>query len=172
MSKRVPQIEVTTQNMLNWMQERRMLPNEWLKKLQAADAKFSELRQNFPKDHAEDAVRAVFDFIKTREEDSNGNLTYSDAKEVFRLLTQTTTEASAKTFLGYYKSPLALEWQLLCRIYESENLFRAEGGKTLQQVSGFDLPAMKKALTQGNKAYAESKTEQERLTGAIAEIVT
>ena len=43
MSKELPHIEVNTTNMLNWMQERRMLPQDWLKKLQAVGQKIDEL---------------------------------------------------------------------------------------------------------------------------------
>jgi hypothetical protein len=64
MSKELPHIEVNTTNMLNWMQERRMLPQDWLKKLQAVGQKIDELVQNFPYDHKDEGVQKVGKYLK------------------------------------------------------------------------------------------------------------
>mmetsp|Transcript_25188 Transcript_25188/g.18975 ORF Transcript_25188/g.18975 Transcript_25188/m.18975 type:complete len:83 (-) Transcript_25188:1210-1458(-) len=54
------------------------------------------------------------------------------AKEVFRLMTETTEEGRQKNIFGRYKSTLVKDWQLLIRIYESDNLYLAELGKYVQ----------------------------------------
>ena len=65
---------------------------------------------------------------------------YKDVREVFTALTEKTEEGRQKNFLGRYKSPLVLEWQLLMRIYEKDNLYLAEYGKIVQQLMAFDVP--------------------------------
>ncbi len=57
---------------------------------------------------------------------------YKDAKEVFLKITEGTEEGRQKNFIGRYKSQLAVDWQLLLRIYEKDNLFLAEYGKIVQ----------------------------------------
>jgi hypothetical protein len=73
------------------MQERRLLPKEWVKKLQAVEIKFEELRKNFPYDHeGEQAIRDIGQYIKDQEKDlhaSGLSFSYSIAQEVFRQLT-------------------------------------------------------------------------------------
>lgn len=48
---------------------------------------------------------------------------------MFRELTENTQEGRQKNFIGRYKSQLVVDWQLLLRIYEKDNLFLAEYGK-------------------------------------------
>lgn len=61
------------------MQERRLLPNDWVKKLKAAQIKAEELRNAFPSNHAEAPVRKLKQTIQEKGED----FIYKDAKEVF-----------------------------------------------------------------------------------------
>ena len=70
------------------MQDRRLLPSDWVKKIKATEIKSEELRNNFPAQHAEESVRKIKKFIQDKGE----NFIYKDAKEVFRLLTETTEE--------------------------------------------------------------------------------
>jgi len=84
-----------------------------------------------------------------------GDFLYKDAKAVFEALTERTEEGRQKTFLGRYKSPLVNEWQILLRIYERDNLYLAEYGKIVQQLQGFDLPAMKKQMQTMVKQVSE-----------------
>lgn len=110
------------------MQERRLLPGDWVKKLKAAQIKSEELRNEFPSTHAEDTVKKLKKTIQDKGED----FIYKDAKEVFQTLVEKTEEGKQKTFLGNYKSQLVYDWQLLLRIYEADNLYLAEYGKIIQ----------------------------------------
>jgi hypothetical protein len=56
---------------------------------------------------------------------------YGEVREVFAGLTERTEEGRNKNFLGRYKSHLVLEWQVLMRIYEKDNLYLAEYGKVV-----------------------------------------
>ena len=91
--------------------------------------------------HPEEAVRNIH---KTLINNGTGEFVYRDAKEVFVALTERTEEGKQKNFIGRYKSQVAIDWQLLLRIYEKDNLYLAEYGKIVQQLQGFDLPSLKK----------------------------
>ncbi len=52
-----------------------------------------------------------------------------------------------KNFLGRYKHQLAKDWSILLKLYEYENTHRAERAKRLQQMTSYDLPALKKHQT-------------------------
>jgi hypothetical protein len=73
------------------MQERRLLPQDWLTKLKAAQIKSEELRSTgFPVNHPEQAVRDLY----KRKIQGKGteDFLYQDAKEVFQGLTEETEE--------------------------------------------------------------------------------
>ena len=77
--------------------------------------------------HAEEAVKNIHKGLiqgKTTEE-----FVYRDAKDVFVALTEKTEEGKQKNFIGRYKSQLVIDWQLLLRIYEKDNLYLSEYGK-------------------------------------------
>lgn len=63
------------------MQERRLLPGDWVTKLKAAQIKSEELRSNFPVNHSEEAVKTIYkDLIQGKSSD---DFIYDDAKKVF-----------------------------------------------------------------------------------------
>ena len=71
------------------MQERRLLPQDWVTKLKAAQIKSEELRTTgFPVNHPEQAVR---DLHKSKIQ-GRGDFLYQDAREVFLGLTEGTEE--------------------------------------------------------------------------------
>jgi hypothetical protein len=115
---------------LAWMQERRLLPQDWVTKLKAAQIKSEELRTGFPINHTEQAVKDLYK--RKIQGKSDGDFLYQDAKEVFQGLTEGTEEGRQKNIIGRYKSQLVVDWQLLLRIYEKDNLYLAEYGKTVQ----------------------------------------
>ena len=88
------------------MQERRLLPTDWVKKIKAAEIKSEQLRNEFPQNHKEESVRKIKTFIQEKGD----TFLYKDAKEVFRMLTETTEEGKQKSFLGYYTSELVKNW--------------------------------------------------------------
>lgn len=47
-------------------------------------------------------------------------------------LSEKSEECRQKSFLGRYKSQLTIDWQILLRIYEKDNLYLAEYGKIVQ----------------------------------------
>jgi len=111
------------------MQERKLLPADWVTKLKAAQIKSEELRSNYPMKHQEAAVAAIHKDLIASKGANPEDFVYKDAKEVFVRITEGTEEGRQKNFIGRYKSQLAIDWQLLLRIYEKENLFLAEYGK-------------------------------------------
>ena len=86
---------------------------------------------------------------------------YKDYREVFAELVERSEEGRQKTFLGRYKSPLVLEWQLLIKIYESNSVYLAEYGRIIQQVQGFDLPAARKQLQTAVRSGQEAREKAE-----------
>jgi hypothetical protein len=58
----------------------------------------------------------------------------------------TKTTEGEKNFFGQFKSQMTSEWSILCRLYEKDNLKRAEMAKRLQQTNAHDIPALKKNL--------------------------
>jgi hypothetical protein len=62
-----------------------------------------------------------------------------------------------------------IDWQMLMRIYEKDNLYLAEYGKTVQQLQGFDLPSIKKQYQQMTKQVNESTQRQSDLKRNIKE---
>ena len=66
---------------LAWMQERRLLPQDWVIKLKAAQIKSEELRTGFPVNHTEQAVKDLYK--RKIQVKGDGDFIYKDAKEVF-----------------------------------------------------------------------------------------
>jgi hypothetical protein len=128
------------------MQERRLLPSDWVLKLKAATVKSEELRLGFPRaTTTEEALKQIY-ANRIEKAGGEGEFIYGQAKEVFQELIEKTEEGKQKNFIGRYKSQLVIDWQLLLRIYEKDNLYLAEYGKIVQQLQGFDLPSLKKQL--------------------------
>lgn len=131
---------------------------DWVTRVKAARIKSEQLRADFPgQSHPEQAVRDLFRQAvqiqaKTASpaggeaENAEDAFLYAEVKEVFRGLTEGTEEGRNKNFLGRYKSQLVLDWQVLMRIYEKDNLYLAEYGKVVQQLLSFDVPAQRKQL--------------------------
>lgn len=114
-------------SLIGWMQERRLLPQDWVTKLKAAQIKSEELRLNYPVNHNEEAVRNIYKTLILGKQ--TDEFLYRDAKQVFHSLVDNTDEGKQKNFIGRYKSQLVIDWQLLLRIYEKDNLYLAEYGK-------------------------------------------
>ena len=146
--------------------ERRLLPQDWVTRLKAAQIKSEQLRNDFPTAHQEEAVKSI---QKLWSQGMTGDFVYKDAKAVFEALTERTEEGRQKTFLGRYKSPLVNEWQILLRIYERDNLYLAEYGKIVQQLQGFDLPAMKKQMQTMVKQVSEGQQKRNECQRSIKE---
>jgi hypothetical protein len=108
------------------------LPADWVMKLKAAQIKSEELRSNYPVKHQEAAVVGIHKDLIAAKCASPEDFVYKDAKDVFVRITEGTEEGKQKNFIGRYKSQLAIDWQLLLRIYEKDNLFLAEYGKIVQ----------------------------------------
>ncbi len=155
------------------MQERRLLPSDWVTKHKAATIKCGQLQQDFPQLHSEKGVNLVREFMHQQLKENQQNQVvqneYRLAKKVFTRLIEQTEEGKLKTLFGSYKSPLVKEWQLLLRIYESDNLYLAEYGKCVQQVYGFDLPSMKKQLGMLSKQINEGVSKCADLKRAAKE---
>ncbi len=74
------------------MQERRLLPNDWVTRLKAAQIKSEELRTSYPHGtHPEEAVKKIYKEVIQGKTGSD-EFIYKDAKEVFTKLTETTEE--------------------------------------------------------------------------------
>ncbi|CDW76193.1 UNKNOWN [Stylonychia lemnae] len=158
-------LDIPFKTICNWMQDRRLLPQDWVQKLKAAQIKSEQLRNTFPNNHAEEAIKKLKQGIAQKGEE----FLYRDAKDVFEKLTTNTEEGKQKSFLGRYKSPLVIEWQLLLRIYESDLLYLAEYGKIIQQVHGFDIPSSRKQLQSMSKQLTEGSQKKNDLKRLIGE---
>eukprot|EP00347_Sterkiella_histriomuscorum_P024302 403331603 len=145
------------------MQDRRLLPQDWVKNLKAAQIKSEQLRQQFPATHSEEAIKQIKQQIANKGED----FLYKDAKQVFTDLTTNTEEGKQKSFFGKYKSPIVQDWQLLLRIYETDLLYLAEYGKIVQQVHGFDIPAARKQLQTMTRQVTEGQQKNQDLKRSI-----
>jgi hypothetical protein len=74
------------------MQERKLLPGDWVTKLKAAQIKSEELRTNYPVKHQEAAVVSVHKDCVANKGTNTEDFIYKDTKEVFVRLTEGTEE--------------------------------------------------------------------------------
>lgn len=72
------------------MLERRLLQQDWVTKLKAAQIKAEQLRNDFPQNHEEQAMRDIYQkYISGK---STEDFVYMDAKAVFEAITTQTEE--------------------------------------------------------------------------------
>lgn len=90
------------------MQERRLLPTDWVTRLKAAIIKSEQLRSDFPATHAEEVVRNIHKQLIAQK--GPDEFLYKDAREVFIGLSEKSEECRQKSFLGRYKSQLTIDW--------------------------------------------------------------
>ena len=93
----VQNLDIPAKSAMTWLYERRLVPYDWSKLILAVTAKFEELAEAFPFDHAEEEVRKTGQYLKENIKD------YGTAKEVLRMLTESKTECAEKNFFGGYK---------------------------------------------------------------------
>ena len=74
------------------MQERKLLPADWVMKLKAAQIKSEELRSNYPVKHQEAAVVGIHKDLIAAKGANPEDFVYKDAKDVFVRITEGTEE--------------------------------------------------------------------------------
>ena len=60
----VQNLDIPSKSALTWIYERRLVPYDWSKLLLAVNAKFDELKEVFPYEHAEEQIRQAGCFLK------------------------------------------------------------------------------------------------------------
>ena len=150
----IKQLEIPAKQALNWLYERRFIPYDWPKLLQAASAKYDELKQGFPYESEHASIKAIGALLK---DEDKAPAEYGTVKLVIDKLLSSQTEYGEKTFFGGYKHPLTKEWQVLLTIYEKGNLYWAEQGRFLQQATSFELTSLKKQMQGANKTRQDSQ---------------
>ncbi|KAK3871385.1 hypothetical protein Pcinc_023462 [Petrolisthes cinctipes] len=81
-------------------------------------------------------------------------INYFHCQKIIEILKE--TEKDSKNFLGWYGSQRMKDWQEVIKLYERENIYLAEAGHLLTRNIQYEIPYMRKMITDSNKKQTVS----------------
>ena len=143
-------LDVDYRRTVEWLSERRKVPNDWNQRLRGLTLKQKDLLhalETAPEAHLRESVVS----------DLPG---YLQARATLTRLEATPEAAKGRSLLGNWQSTPLHNWTRLVQLYEKDSLQLADCGKQLRQVGGYDLPALKQQLSQCER-QVQDETQRE-----------
>ena len=140
------QIDIRYTELLQWLEERYLIPKDWPSRLEILKTKKGEIIDNlFKKDTAE--MKKLQNMFKAFKQIQLESLPYNDFSKLYQQLIKT-EEAKDKSLFGRYNSPLIYSAFLLDGVYQKNNMHLAENAKIIVQNVSYDIPTCKKAINE------------------------
>ena len=140
------QIDIRYTELLQWLEERYLIPKDWPSRLEILKTKKGEIIDNlFKKDTAE--MKKLQNMFKAFKQIPLESLPYNDFSKLYQQLIKT-EEAKDKSLFGRYNSPLIYSAFLLDGVYQKNNMHLAENAKIIVQNVSYDIPTCKKAINE------------------------
>lgn len=132
-------LDINYAKLSEWLVDRKQVPSDFNRKLQAIQAKAAEAVRQLPPG-----------FLGQFEGGEDVPLDYFLAQAVLGKLGET----AEKTFLGSYKGA-AGEWEKIVKAYEYNLMYVAEAAQTLARNADYEIPFLKKAAAKGQQQLAD-----------------
>eukprot|EP00743_Colponemidia_sp_Colp-15_P003929 GILK01004239.1.p1 GENE.GILK01004239.1~~GILK01004239.1.p1 ORF type:complete len:595 (+),score=160.00 GILK01004239.1:38-1786(+) len=158
-------LDVQYHKLIEWLQVRQKLPQDWQKKLKAARLKLTAAVTNAAKISKSAVQTSVTSFLSEQPEE---NMNYFRAQKVVEMLIQS-AEGQEKTLFGNYSSPFIQEWQKVVQGLAKDNLYLAEAAQIMVQNVNYEIPALKKAVSSNDKQIQELNRRQQDLKRTASE---
>ncbi|OQR82659.1 hypothetical protein ACHHYP_15685 [Achlya hypogyna] len=150
-------IDLPLKKLLEGLIDRKIVPPQWQDMLRPVRAEIAVAVSALP-DHARKVLAG-------KELD---DLLYFDCKAILGHLLAS-DEAKQTNFFGQYTSPVLKAWIAIVKSYEANSLFAAEAARRLHQNAAFEIPALRKAITQHEKHVADNLRKVADLQKSIVE---
>jgi hypothetical protein len=147
-------LDISHAGVTDWLAGRKLLPRDWNRRLQAAQARAAAAAAALPPGFFAAADGAA----------GADAVDYARAKAALERL----AASAERGMLGSYKGA-AGEWQKVVAAYESGLLHVAEAGQALARNVDYELPALKRAAARAQRAIADlERRRAEALRAAAA----
>lgn len=138
-------IDINYNDLINWLNERYLIPTDWPIRLEAIKQKKQEFLEQI---HQKDSPD--FEKIKTSFQ-LDSELTYEDIKRL-QVMILKTEEAKGKTLFGSYTSPIINNINNVIKIYEKNNVFLCEYAKLFIQYLNYDIENSDKIMKSNERS--------------------
>eukprot|EP00884_Botryococcus_braunii_P000658 jgi/Botrbrau1/10593/Bobra.0358s0013.1 len=132
-------IDVNYGKLEQWLVERRQLPKDWRKRVNAIQGKVAVAATQLPAEVLRDVLG-----------DAEAQLDYQAVKAVRDKLAET----AEKTLFGGVAGPAGV-WDKLCKAYEKENVYLGEAAQLMVSQVDYDIPALSKAAAKSQSQLAD-----------------
>lgn len=126
-------IDINYSDLLQWLKERYLIPNDWPQRIEAIKQKKQEFLEQIHRKDSKDLIKIKEVFSLT-----NSDLTYDQVKKL-QVMILKTEEAKQKTLLGNYSSPIITNINIVVKLYEKNNILLCEYAKLLLQYLNYDI---------------------------------
>eukprot|EP01112_Ceratiomyxa_fruticulosa_P008407 TRINITY_DN2178_c0_g5_i1.p1 TRINITY_DN2178_c0_g5~~TRINITY_DN2178_c0_g5_i1.p1 ORF type:complete len:555 (-),score=128.85 TRINITY_DN2178_c0_g5_i1:188-1852(-) len=151
MSEQSLPIDILAPKVIDWLLDRRKLPQNWRKNLQVIRALIEKAKPDLLKNSE---IQHYLEKVST--------INYFHALEIFELLVKS-GESEAKTLFGYYANPKLQAWNQIIRAYEKDNIYLGEISQSLLDILTYDIPNLRAAIEENNKAIAACNKHENEL---------
>lgn len=151
MSETFP-LDIPYSDLLVWLKERYLIPNDWPKRLEAIKQKKSEFLLQI---HSKEGN----DFSKIKESFAvDAELNYDQVKRLQAMILKT-EEAKVKTLFGNFSSPIISNIAISVNLYEKNNVLLCEYAKLLLQYINYDIESSEKNISVFEKNISEYQSK-------------
>ncbi|KAK3849524.1 hypothetical protein Pcinc_043726, partial [Petrolisthes cinctipes] len=148
-------IDIHIGKLVDWLVTRRHVKREWPDDVRLVRMKINRAIQDMP-EHPQVTKLLSGTFIN-----------YFHCQKIIEILKE--TEKDSKNFLGWYGSQRMKDWQEVIKLYERENIYLAEAGHLLTRNIQYEIPYMRKMITDSNKKQTDCDAKYQELANGITE---
>jgi hypothetical protein len=156
-------IDIRYLDLLQWLENRFLVPKDWPKRLELISVKKGELIEMLFNKETPEMKKIADSFKIFRSSQSQESFNYNDLMRLFTML-QKTEEAKDKSIFGNYNSKLIYDCSVLVGIYNKNNMYLCELSKIIIQNIGYDIPVFEKNVQANDKTNSDfiSKIEDKK----------
>ncbi|CRK87443.1 CLUMA_CG001244, isoform A [Clunio marinus] len=135
-------IDIHVNKLQDWLVSRRIVDKNWHRHVKDVRNSINEALKDMPAN--EQLVKLL----------SGDHINYFHCQQIIEILKM--TEKDSKNIFGSYSSQRMKDWIAVLKLYEKDNLYMAEAGQIFSRNISYEIPNVRKQITQFEKLSDEA----------------
>eukprot|EP00281_Chroomonas_sp_CCMP1168_P027564 CAMPEP_0206243400 /NCGR_PEP_ID=MMETSP0047_2-20121206/17587_1 /ASSEMBLY_ACC=CAM_ASM_000192 /TAXON_ID=195065 /ORGANISM="Chroomonas mesostigmatica_cf, Strain CCMP1168" /LENGTH=268 /DNA_ID=CAMNT_0053668517 /DNA_START=25 /DNA_END=828 /DNA_ORIENTATION=+ len=152
-------IDINYAKFETWLSDRQKIKPTWRNSLRLIQQKVQAAVENLPDNPQLNNVKAGINVA---------DMNYFTCKKIRDVLTSD-KDTAQKNWLGQYKSQATKDWEAILRLYDKDNVHLAEAAQVLYQNVQYEVPALRKVVTNCQKQQQEMHRKEAQYNKVLGE---